>query len=126
MPRVGRARAGAGLDGFAVEGGGVFAAAAVETGLAGELGAAFDIGAESGFSSSVHSIVEGLSSIVTERLAGEKPNISTWSFHTPAARLLKVYWPASSVVVAIFCSPCVAITVAPGIASPPDRTIPFC
>jgi hypothetical protein len=83
-------------------------------------------GAESGFKSNVHSMVEGLSSTVISRRAGEKPKISTWRVQAPAARLLNVYCPESSVVVTIFCSPCEAVTVAPGMASPPERTIPLC
>jgi hypothetical protein len=83
-------------------------------------------GPESGFKSSVHSMVDGLSSTVISRRAGVKPKISTCSDQAPEARLLNVYWPESSVVVTIFCSPCVAVTVAPGMASPPERTVPLC
>jgi hypothetical protein len=63
-------------------------------------------------------------SMPTSLLAFWNPIISTWIDQIPSAKSANEYMPCSSVVVMTFLSPRVAVTVAPGMGNPPDRTTP--
>ena len=52
------------------------------------------------------------------------PIISTSIFHVPGGMFENTKFPDSSVEVEIWRSPCLAVTVAPGMARPPDLTEP--
>lgn len=61
---------------------------------------------------------------VTVWVFGMKPNIWTSMLQAPAVRSEKEYLPCSSVTVVTDFSLCVAVTVAPGMGNPPERTTP--
>ena len=62
--------------------------------------------------------------MVTSRREGANPNIWTSTVHAPPARSSNVKRPDSSVLVTTLFEPCVAVTVAPGMGWPPERTNP--
>jgi len=63
---------------------------------------------------------------VTVWLLGMKPNIWTSMLQAPVVRSEKEYRPCSSVTVVTALSPSLAVTLAPGMGNPPDRTTPSC
>src|SRR5262249_15012877 len=63
----------------------------------------------------------------TSRATGSKPNIPTENRHVPLSGRPPISKrPSASVMVVILSDPQVAVTVAPGIPWPPERTTPFC
>ncbi len=77
----------------------------------------------------LHSRVQSSSAFdsptVTSRRADANPNISTSTAHTPGERFSSRYCPFSPEMVETLCSPCVAVSVAPGIGLPIACTLPL-
>jgi hypothetical protein len=63
---------------------------------------------------------------VTVWVLGMKPNIWTSMLQVPVVRSEKEYRPCSSVTVVTDFSLSLAVTVAPGMGNPPERTTPSC
>ena len=118
---AGAAAAGAGVAGAGAAGAAGVAGAG--TAGAGGVGARLAPGGRSFRSQSAGGASDA---IPTSRVSLAKPIISTSMVHVPSANSGNEYAPWSSVVVTIFLSPCVAVTVAPGTGNPPDLTAPWC
>jgi hypothetical protein len=58
--------------------------------------------------------------------AGSNPNIEMKNLQGVEGNPPSSNWPASSVTVVILSVPQMAVTAAPGIACPPERTTPLC
>lgn len=75
---------------------------------------------------SCKSNVRTLSEAVASRCPGSNPNIAIKNLHGVAGKPPISKRPSRSVTVVILSLPHSAITVAPGIGCPPERTTPFC
>jgi hypothetical protein len=78
----------------------------------------------SGDSFKSQSALADAGAMVTGWLILPNPNISTVIVQFPSSKSGKLYAPCSSVVVMSFFSPWVAVTTAPGMGNPVDRTVP--
>jgi hypothetical protein len=75
---------------------------------------------------SLRSNVTGEAEAVTSSCAGSNPNIEMKNLQGVAGKPPSSNCPASSVTVLILSAPQIAVTAAPGIACPPERTTPLC
>lgn len=106
--------------------------AAAEVDAAGAAGAAATTGAVPGATGMlarpcmVRSNDRGVADAAASFCVGSKPNISTVYLQEVDGKPPISNRPASSVTVVILSVPHSAVTVAPGIGWPPERTTPFC
>ena len=110
----------------------VAVAAGVAAGVGAAAGAAATTGALPGATGTlarfcmVRSSVRGVEDAAASFWTGSKPNINTVYLQEVEGRPPISNRPASSLTVVILSVPHSAVTVAPGIACPPERTRPVC